>query len=99
MLGRLPRLNYDCPRVLRFVLEKAQNFLFGDPVNFDSFVAAMLARKNSNSRLGPFQKEREEFDKCLVAAIFHGRRPQANLYRTFYYGNNFVLAGSWLYSY
>src|SRR5208337_4872105 len=66
-----------------FHLEKIQDLLARDPLNFDTFGPAVFAALDSNSRLWPFQKFRQENDQRFVGAAFYRGRAKAYLQRAF----------------
>src|SRR5215472_8192603 len=59
--------------ILGFHGKQRADLLPSHAANFDAFRAASIAAENSNSRLGRFQKLRQEFDECFIGATLQGR--------------------------
>ena len=86
----------DLSRVLH---QKSQHLLLRYTANFEAFCAAAITGKNSNSRLGCFQKVGKEFDQGLIGPVFDGGRLQPDLQRSAELSGHFILARPWLHTY
>jgi len=69
-----------------------------DAIDGDALGSAAVAREDSNSRFGPFQKTGEEFTESFVGAIFHGGRAEPDFQCAFDDTGNFVAAGARLHA-
>ena len=84
--------------ILGFHGEQRLDLMPSHAANFDAFHAASIAAQDSNSRLGRFQKMRQEFDERFIGATFHGRSLQSHLQGAAYFSGNFVFARPGLYA-
>jgi len=84
--------------ILGFHGKQRADLLPSHAANFDAFRAASIAAENSNSRLGRFQKLRQEFDECFIGATLQGRSLQSHLQRAAHFSGDFVFARPGLYA-
>jgi hypothetical protein len=72
--------------------QQSKQLLLRYSANLEKLRPAAITAKNSNSRLGRFQKFCEIFAKSFVGAIFYRRRLQTHLQRAVHFTRDLVAA-------